>query len=102
MAYHPYRVQSIEDETRLLQQMLTLGDKVRVAREKDRRLKNNQSRYYSRMFQPITNYLKQLTKPVHVSSSTTDEQPVTSIEDRTEWRLLKLCHYPQLPRDHLI
>ena len=74
MAYHPYRVQSLKDETRLLQHMLTLEDKVRVAREKDRRIKDNQNRRYSRMFQPITNSLKQLTNPT--TTATTVEQPV--------------------------
>ena len=73
MAYHPYRVQSIKDETRLLQHMLKLEDKVRVTREKDRRIKDNQNRHFSRMFHPITNSLKQLTKP---TTKTTEEQPV--------------------------
>ena len=43
MSYHPYRLQSIEDERRLLEKMLTLQDKVRKAKEKERRLKSSQS-----------------------------------------------------------
>ena len=85
MAYHPYRVQSIEDEKRLLQKMLALEDKVRVTREKDRRLKVNQNRHYSRMFRPITNSLQKITKPAHVlSTTTTVEQPVPIKSELTD------------------
>ena len=77
MSYHPYRLQSIEDERRLLEKMLSLQDKVRVTREKERRLKSTQSSHYSKIFQPITNSLKQLapSKPmVKLDASThTDE-----------------------------
>ena len=79
MSYHPYRLQSIEDERRLLEEMLALQGKVRVAREKDRRLKSSQSSHYTKMFQPITNSLKQL-KPSQVAkveiSTSTDEPDV--------------------------
>ena len=80
MSYHPYRLQSIEDETRLLEKMLDLQGKVRSAREKERHLKSTQSSHYTKMFQPITNSLKQLStiKPVvKVNTSTsTDENTV--------------------------
>lgn len=66
MSYHPYRLQSIEDERRLLEKMISLQDRVRVSREKERRLKSTQSSHYSKIFQPITNSLKQLapSKPI--------------------------------------
>lgn len=60
MSYHPYRLQSIEDERRLLEKMLTLQDKVRKAKEKERRLKSSQSSHYTEMFQPVTNSIKNL------------------------------------------
>ena len=59
MHYHPGRFQSINNERRLLKKMLTLHNKVRVAREKERRLNSSQSSHYSRIFEPITNSLKQ-------------------------------------------
>ena len=76
MSYHPYRVQSIEDEKRLLEKMLYLESKVRLARENDRHLKATQSSHYTKMFQPITNSLKQLqpTKPeIKVNASTSTD-----------------------------
>lgn len=76
MSYHPYRLQSIENERHLLEKLLTLEDKVRVARENERRLKSSQSSHYTKMFQPITNSLKQLNPShivkAHISTSTDD------------------------------
>ena len=84
MSYHPYRLQSIEDERRLLEQMLSLQDKVRVSRERERRLKSTQSSHYTKMFQPITNSLKKLqtAKPVvKVHTSTSTDEPDVKDED---------------------
>ena len=61
MHYHPGRFQGIKNERRLLKKMLTLYNKVRVAREKERCLNSSQSSHYSRIFEPITNSLKQWT-----------------------------------------
>ena len=76
MSYHHCRVQSIEDEKRLLEKMLYLESKVRLARENDRYLKATQSSHYTKMFQPITNSLKQLqtAKPeIKVNASTSTD-----------------------------
>ena len=79
MSYHPYRLQSIEDEKRLLEKMITLQGKVRQTKEKERQLKSTQNNHYSRIFQPITNSLKQLnpSKPTPVvkfdASTSTDK-----------------------------
>ena len=84
MSYHPYRLQSIEDERRLLEQMLSLQDKVRVSRERERRLKSTQSSHYTKMFQPITNSLKNLqtAKPVvKMTTSTSTDDPDIKGED---------------------
>ena len=70
MSYHPYRLQSIDDERRLLQKMLVLQDRVRIAREKKSRLKATQTSHYTKMFQPITNSLKQLKAPQVVKADT--------------------------------
>ena len=84
MSYHPYRLQSIEDERRLLQKMLVLQDRVRMAREKDRRLKSSQTSHYKKMFQPITNSLNQLkvsqVPKVDSSTSTAEPLPTEKIE----------------------
>ena len=76
MSYHPYRIKSIEDETRLLEKLVTLQDKVRIARENERRTKSSQNTHYTEMFEPITNSLKQL-KPSQVikadNSTNTDQ-----------------------------
>ena len=94
MSYHPYRLQSIEDEKNLLEEMLDLQNKVRVAREKERHLKSNQSTHYSRIFQPITNSLKQLqtTKNpvVKLDASTYTEEPSENkTEESTEFDDIK-------------
>ena len=94
MSYHPYRLQSIQDERKLLEEMLDLQSKVRVAKEKARNLKSTQSSHYSRIFQPITNSLKQLqtTKPaVKLDASTyTDEQPSENkVEENTKFDEIK-------------
>ena len=72
MSYHPYRLQSIENERRLLEKMLTLQNKVREAREKERQLKSSQSSHYTKIFQPITSSLKHLkqSQVMKVDSST--------------------------------
>ena len=76
MSYHPYRVRSIDDETRYLQEMLRLEDKVRLAKENEMRLKSTQNNRYAKMFQPVTNTLKQLRPvktPLKVETSTSTD-----------------------------
>ena len=84
MSYHPYRVQSIEDEKRLLEKMLQLESKIRFAREKERYLKTSQSAHYSKIFLPITSSLKHLQtkKPaVQLNSSTSTDQSIDVMHD---------------------
>ena len=115
MSYHPYRLQSIEDETRLLQKMFALQGKVRRAKEKERRLKTTQSSHYTKMFQPITNSLKKLQtiKPVvNVDTSTStdhEDEKYDDIDELTDEKGIKsdpgdlyidaLASIPQLSRD---
>ena len=91
MSYHPYRVRSIEDETRLLEQMISLQNRIRVSKENQRRVKSSQNSAYTRMFQPVTDSLKKLqpTKPpvkVEVSTSTPGPDDVTKEDDVTHWK----------------
>ena len=86
MSYHPYRVRSIEDETRLLEQMISLQNRIRVSKENQRRVKSSQNSAYTRMFQPVTDSLKKLqpTKPpvkVEVSTSTPGPDDVEKEDD---------------------
>ena len=93
MSYHPYRLQSIEDETRLLQKMFALQGKVRRAKEKERRLKTTQSSHYTKMFQPITNSLKKLqtVKPVlNVDTSTSTDHEDEKYDDSDDDEILNL------------
>ena len=87
MSFHPYRVQSIEDERKLLKEMLKLQRKVRVDREKERYLRTAQSRHYTKMLQPITNSIKefQQSKPmvqVHTSTSTDGDKLIPKDEKK--------------------
>ena len=117
MSYHPYRLQSIEDETRLLQKMFALQGKVRRAKEKERHLKSTQSNHYTKMFKPITNSLKNLQtiKPVeNVNTSTstdqiTEDEKYDDSDELTDEKGIKsdpgdlyidaLASIPQLSRD---
>lgn len=84
MSYHPYRLQSINDERRLLETMLNLEDKVRMTRENERRLKSAESSRYAKMFQPVTNSLRKLqpSKPlVKVETSTSTDESLQNNPD---------------------
>ena len=69
--YHPamrYHVgfQSMWDRRRLLKEMLALQRKERAARERKRQLESTQQSHYTKIFEPITDSLKQL-KPFQVA-----------------------------------
>ena len=75
MSYHTYRIDSLHDETRMMKEMIAVRDRVRVAKEKERRSKSEQTRRYTQMFSPITNSLKRMKSsqvPTVENSTNTD------------------------------
>ena len=60
MSFHFCRIESLADEERLLREKLKIENQIRKHREKNRRSKTVETRKYSRIFEPVTNSLKDL------------------------------------------
>ena len=60
MSFHFCRIESLADEERLLRKKLKIENQIRKHREKNRRSKTVETRRYSRIFEPVTNSLKDL------------------------------------------
>ena len=60
MSFHFCRIESLADEERLLREKLKIENQIRKHREKNRRSKTVETRRYSRIFEPVTNSLKDL------------------------------------------
>ena len=59
-SYHYHRINSIQDETNLLKQIIDLETQVRAKREKERLTSNSESERYAKIFEPITQSMKTL------------------------------------------
>jgi len=64
------RINNIDEEGKLLEEMLTLQKQIRKRREKKRILKTNNSERYKTMFEPVTKSIEKLAPPTAPSLPT--------------------------------
>ena len=57
------RIANIEDEQRLLEEMLTLQSQIREQRERKRIARTGRAERYSKMFEPVTKSIEKLVAP---------------------------------------
>ena len=56
-----HSIKTIEDQERMLKKILSLQTQIRARREKTRLTNNSQNEKYTKIFEPITRTLKNLT-----------------------------------------
>ena len=61
--YRRRRIENIEDEQRLLEEMLTLQSQIREQRERKRKTTTRDSEKYTKMLAPVTKTLQVLAQP---------------------------------------
>ena len=78
-----YRVNTIDDEKRLLEEMLHLQSQIRQQREQQRKRKVHNTDKYTKMFEPVTKSIEKLVVPTANLIDTKDE-PLMEIPEIKE------------------
>ena len=84
----------IEDQERLLEEMISIQADIRKQNERKRILKSNDDELYSKMFKPVTRSIQKLVAPP-ISSHHSRPPPLPpavkepSVNDDDEWCMLR-------------
>ena len=77
------QIKTVKDEEQMLKKILSIQTQIRARREKERLARNSQNEKYTKIFEPITRTLKNLSD-ISSTSITTTSHP-THFKDPTNY-----------------
>ena len=81
MSYHYLRVNKLDDEAKLLRKKLKIENILRRQRENDKHAKHAEKLKYSRIFEPVTQSIKQLK---NIEMTSPNEENLIDLDDDVE------------------